>query len=59
MSNFYCEWCHKVLNSKSDYGTIKGMPYCAECLNLLKQTIEVQLPLVEKIKARKEKEKDK
>jgi len=31
MSNFYCEDCHIVLNSKSDYGTIEGLPYCAKC----------------------------
>lgn len=36
MSNFYCENCRVVLNSKSDYGTIKNLPYCAKCYKELK-----------------------
>lgn len=35
MSNFYCTNCPTVLNSKSDYGIIKGKPYCKKCLKII------------------------
>ena len=33
MSNFYCtgDGCKVVLNSRSDYCTIDGLPYCVDC----------------------------
>ena len=38
MSNFYCSGngCKVVLNSRSERGDIKGLPYCMKCYEYYK-----------------------